>query len=94
MTSKLNFLGGIMLSLLIAAGCASKSPEPGAVASNDNDPARIVCHNTAPVGSRLPKRVCKSALEWEAIAEEEKEDRRSMRRGAIGPGDASSVPGN
>ena len=94
MKSKLNFLAGIMLPLIIAVGCASKPPEPGAVASNANDPERIICRNEAPVGSRLPKRVCKSALEWEAIAEEQKEDRRSMQRGAVGPGEGGSLPGN
>jgi hypothetical protein len=91
---KLNFLAGIALPLIIAVGCASEPSASGAVASNANDPSRIVCHNTAPIGSRLPKRVCKSALEWEAIAEEEKEDRRNLRRGAIGPGEASPAPGN
>ncbi len=92
MKSKVNFLLGVTLPLIIAAGCASEPP--GAVAVADNDPGRIICHNDAPVGSRLPKRVCKSASEWDAIAEEEKEDRRNLRRGAIGPSAAGQVPGN
>ena len=91
---KLNFLAGITLPLIIAVGCASDPSAPGAVASNANDSERIICHNTAPVGSRLPKRVCKSALEWEAIAEEQKEQRRNQRRDATGPADSSPVPGN
>ncbi len=94
MKSNVNFLLGLTLPLIVAAGCASEPPEPGAVAVNDNGPERIICHNEAPVGSRLPKRVCKSASEWDAIAEAEKEDRRNLRRGAIGPGDAGQVPGN
>lgn len=91
---KLNLLAGIALPLIIAVGCASEPSAPGAVASNANDPERIVCHNDAPIGSRLPRRVCKSALEWEAIAEEEKQQRRNLRRGAVEPGETGPVPGN
>ncbi len=94
MKSKLHFLSGIALPLIIAAGCASDPAAPGAVAVADNDPERIICHKDPEIGSRLPKRVCKSAGEWDAIAEEEKEDRRNLRRGAVGPGEAGQAPGN
>jgi len=87
MESKLHFLLGIALPLIIAAGCASDPAAPGAVAVADNDPGRIICHNNAPIGSRLPKRVCKSAAEWDAIAEEEREQRRNLQRGTVGAGD-------
>jgi hypothetical protein len=94
MKSKLHFLLGIALPLVIAAGCASDPAAPGAVAVADNDPERIICHKDPEIGSRLPKRVCKSAAEWDAIAEDEKEDRRNLRRGAIGPSAGGQVPGN
>lgn len=94
MNSKVSFLSGIALPLIIAAGCASEPSAPGAVVVADNDPERIICHNDAPIGSRLPKRVCKSAREWDAIAEEAKEDGRNLRRGAVSAGEASAVPGN
>jgi hypothetical protein len=94
MESKLHFLLVIALPLIIAAGCASDPAAPGAVAVADNDPDRIICHNNAPVGSRLPRRVCKSAAEWDAIAEDEKKQRRNLQRGAVGPGEAGQAPGN
>ena len=82
-------LASIAVPLLISAGCASG---PAAVA--DNDPARIVCRNEAPVGSRLPKRVCKTAFEWEVIAAKNLEERRKLRRSAIAPAEGGSLPGN
>ena len=94
MKSKVSFLSAIALPLIIAAGCASEPSAPGAVVVADNDPERIICHKDPEIGSRLPKRVCKSAREWDAIAEEEKEDRRNLRRGAVGPSEAGQAPGN
>ena len=89
MKSKVNFLLGITLPLIIAAGCASEPP--GAVAVADKDPERIICRNEAPVGSRLPKRNCKSAREWDAIAAENQEAGRNLQRGAIRPSEAGGL---
>ncbi len=83
----------VAAAFVFAAGCAS-SPEPGAVAANEKDPERIICRNEAKVGSRLPKRDCKSAREWDEIAAKNLEDRRNMQRGAIGPSEAGAAPGN
>lgn len=57
------------------SGCGSSSP-----ALVDNDPTRIICRDEPDTGSRLPKRTCKEAREWEAIAQENQEARRNMRR--------------
>ncbi len=90
----MSFLSGIALVLIIAAGCASEPSAAGAVAIADNDPERVVCHKDPDIGSRLPKRVCKTVREWDAIAEEEKEDRRNLRRDAVAPGGGGQAPGN
>ena len=84
MKSKVSVLSGIALPLIIAAGCASEPSAPGAVVMADNDPERIICHKDPEIGSRLPKKVCKSAREWDAIAEDEREQRRNLRRRTVG----------
>ena len=61
------------------SGCGSNSP--GLV---DNDPTRIICRDEPDTGSRLPKRTCKEAREWDAIAQENQEARRNMRRPSTG----------
>ncbi len=74
-------LPALMLSMSLAAGCAA-GPESGATASND--PSRLVCRNEPNTGSRLPKRVCKTAAEWDQIAAEAQEAKRNMNRPAVG----------
>ncbi len=69
--------------LLLVAGCATQPAlDDGIyVAGVDNaDPNRIVCHDAAPTGSRLSKRVCRTAGEWQALAEANQEEKRNLRR--------------
>lgn len=69
------------------AGCTGST---GAVA--DNNPGRMVCRTEPNTGSRLPKRVCKTALEWEQIAAKNLEERRNLSR-ATTEGNAPSESG-
>lgn len=64
-----------MAVLITVAGCTSNS---GTVA--DNDPGRTVCRTEPNTGSRLPKRVCKTALEWEQIAAKNLDERRNLSK--------------
>jgi hypothetical protein len=49
-------------------------------AGDDADPNRIVCHDAAPTGSRLSKRVCRTAGEWQALADANQEEKRNLQR--------------
>jgi hypothetical protein len=71
--------------LIVAAGCATQPASNDGIymaAGGDNaNPDRIVCHNVAPTGSRLSKRDCRTAREWEALAEANQEEKRNLQRG-------------
>ncbi len=70
----------VLLAFLTLAACAADSSNINNVVA-DNDPMRMICRNDAPIGSRLPKKTCKTAQEWEQIAEENQEARRNIPRG-------------
>lgn len=80
MKSKLNvvWLTTLLFSLNLMAGCAS-----GPTALVDKDPTRIICRDEPDTGSRLPKRTCKEAREWEAIAEANQLAKRNLRRRSV-----------
>ncbi len=79
-----------LLAIALAGTLAGCSSGTGAVA--DNDPGRMVCKSDPDTGSRLPKRVCKTALEWEQIAARNLEERRNWRRAASPDGAATGTP--
>ena len=72
----------ITLSILAIAlggsltGCAGSSETTVA----DDDPNRTVCRTDPNTGSRLPKRICKTAAEWDEIAARNLEERRHLSR--------------
>ncbi len=82
-------LATIIATAGLASGCAS---DPTAVA--DKDPTRIICRNEAETGSRLPKRTCMEAREWEAMAEEAAQLKRNMDRGTVDGLSSPSGSGN
>ena len=67
------------------AGCSSSDTVA------NNDPGRMICKSDPDTGSRLPKRVCKTALEWEQIAERNLEERRNWGRAASPDGAATGI---
>ena len=81
MKSRTYYPSLIVLLAAVVSGCASE-PKPGAIMVDENDPNRIVCHDEAPTGSRLPKRTCKTAREWDEIAEANQMAKRNLRRSA------------
>ena len=67
--------------LVFAAGCASPgTPQP--TISSGPDLNEVVCHTDSNIGSRLPKRTCKTRGQWMAEAKENQEDMRNVPRGA------------
>ena len=57
-----------------------------AIAGNDkaklgskDDPGRRVCRSVLPTGSRFTTRVCRTAAEWDKLAEEAGEGGRKMQ---------------
>lgn len=70
--------GAVLIFIVLAAGCA-----PQSTALADKDPTRIVCRDEPDTGSRLPKRTCKEAREWDAIAEVNRQAKRNMRRSTV-----------
>ena len=80
-----------LVSLALAGtltGCAGDS----ATTVADNDPSRTICRNEPNTGSRLPKRVCKTAAEWDEIAAQNQEELRNLSRRQA-PGGAASEGG-
>ena len=78
-----------ILALALAGavtGCASSSETVA-----NNDPSRVICRTDPNTGSRLPKRVCKTALEWDQIAERNLEERRNLQRAASPDGAATGT---
>ncbi len=93
MKLKTSCLSIVVLLIAVLAGCASE-PKPGAVIVDENDPQRIICKNDAPTGSRLPKRTCKTAQEWDEIAEANQLAKRNLRRSENRDRPAPAAPGN
>ena len=49
-----------------AADGAASASQPGAAASRPGaDPDRIICHYDQETGSKIPKKICKTAAAWE-----------------------------
>ena len=71
--------GAALFLVVLAAGCAAENP-----ALVDKDPTRIICRDEPDTGSRLPKRTCKEAREWEAIAEANQRAKRDLQRSSTG----------
>lgn len=69
----------IFTALFLLGGCAA-SPD----ATVADDPNRTICKSEPDTGSRLPKRICKTAAEWDDVAERNKEERRLLNRDAVG----------
>ena len=93
-----NILAGFAMVLtLLAAGCASsgdQTPAPGtagyATAGQiEGDPNRMVCKRDNDTGSRLSKRTCKTAREWEQERLDNQEAMRNATRSGSAP---SSMP--
>jgi hypothetical protein len=84
-----------ILSLAVAAGCASgqdsvsDSAGYGSAEQIDGDPDRMVCKRDKETGSRLSKRICKTAAEWER---ERMENQDAMRNATKSPQAPSSLP--
>ncbi len=88
---------GLMLALMIMAGCAS-SPDTesaGYSASEalEGDPDRIVCKREKETGSRLVSRTCKTAREWELERERNQEAMRNAQKSPQGPGNMPTAGG-
>ncbi len=77
--------------LVVAAGCASPSDTTKGVTMAETYAQEIICHESAPTGSRLIKKTCKTKAEWAAEAEESKEIKRSLRSGTAPLSDAPTI---
>lgn len=76
--------------LVFSAGCASSgTPQP--TISSGPDLNEVVCYTDSNIGSRLPKRTCKTRGQWMAEAKENQEDMRNVPRGASRPGDMPTL---
>ena len=69
----------LVVSAFALSACASDS---GATVAS-NDPNRTICRTEPDTGSRIPKRTCKTAAEWERIAEENRQAKRDLRRSTV-----------
>lgn len=74
--SVLRNLALILLPLGLAA-CASTSSTETMLA---DDPNRVICRDDIHTGSRLPKKICRTKLEWDEIALETAKLHRSLER--------------
>ena len=88
-----------LLSLAVVAGCAS-APDamPGAtgyasVEQIEDDPDGMVCKREKDTGSRLSRRVCKSAREWEQERIENQEAMRNATKSRQPPSGLPSAGG-
>lgn len=62
------------LSALLLAGSPAATTDAGPATE------KPVCKSTYEVGSRIPKRICRSRQEWAAEAEQQKRDLESGAR--------------
>ncbi len=88
---------GLILALMITAGCAS-SPDAASAGYSaseaiEGDPNRMVCRRDKETGSRLASRTCKTAREWEEERLLNQEEMRNAQRGGTGPGDMPTAGG-
>lgn len=70
---------GVSLVSLGVASCAS-STSPNSMVAEVKDPNEVICRNDTNVGSRLPKKTCRTRLEWDEIAEGTQELNRNLQR--------------
>lgn len=84
-----------IMSLAFVAGCASSTDAPpssagyASVEQIEGDPDRMVCKREKETGSRLSKRVCKTAGEWE---QERLDNQEAMRNATKSPQPPSALP--
>lgn len=84
-----------LFCLAIAAGCASgpdAESAPAGYASMEQiegDPDRMVCKREKETGSRLSKKVCMTAREWE---QQRLENQEAMRNATMSPQSPSALP--
>jgi hypothetical protein len=88
-----------VFSLVLLAGCAS-SPDTSpatagypSVEQMEGDPNRVVCQRQQETGSRMSKRVCKTAAEWEQERFDNQEAIRNATRSGMRPSDMPTVGG-
>jgi len=77
--------------LLVAAGCAAPSNTGPIATGAEAEAQRIVRRNEVPTGSRLSKRTCMTAQEWEEQAAQAREEKRNMRRAELPKSSAPSI---
>jgi hypothetical protein len=80
----------VLISVAAAAFCVSTLPAQAAPASSDNsqasarqdrgqdaaaDPNRRICVSERLSGSRMPRRVCRTAREWQLLQGDDENDR-------------------
>ena len=87
-------ISAILAAMILAAGSetAAQAPVPAtpptpAVASAAEAPAKdkVVCRNETTLGSRLPKKVCRSAQADAEARQRNREGLEQLQRGARGP---------
>lgn len=101
MNSANNHIGtiGLMLAIVVAAGCASSTDTTSAGAGHaageqiDGDPDRMVCKREKETGSRLSSRTCKTAGEWEWERQRNQEEMRNAQKSPLPPGNLPSAGG-
>jgi hypothetical protein len=77
------FLTAAALAVGIGAlwsGAAVAGDDKAKLGTKD-DPGRRVCRSILPTGSRFTTRVCRTAAEWDKLAEEAGEGGRKMQTG-------------
>jgi hypothetical protein len=73
---------GFGLVLLGLVACAGSTSGDGLIA-DEKHPLDIICRNQPNTGSRLPKKVCRTRAEWDALAEASAELHRSLQRDTV-----------
>ena len=90
---------GLMLTLIIAGGCASSTDTTSAGAGYatseqiEGDPDRMVCKREKETGSRLSSRTCKTAAEWERERELNLEAMRDATKSPMAPSNLPTAGG-
>ena len=93
--NKLPVRFALVLSIALGAACASTSDAPSApagyasVGQIEGDPDRMVCKREKETGSRLSKKVCMTAREWE---QQRLENQEAMRNATMSPQSPSALP--
>lgn len=78
--TNLKTLSGLAFYLMIAAGCANSSGSAAVASDADKDPERVICRDDINTGTRIPRKICKTAAEWETDAEETREINKNLER--------------